>query len=392
MIKNAGFRFKDGKLFLFDAESVSVIESWPSLKALQKIGSSGWQEFRPIFPLLSPTGVEPEIDPALLPRESFHMAYQRRAAFRAFRSFIPEAIAKACEEIPGKQLTMLMLMQACSAAAELAQSNRALVFALSHPQYFRERFSTLQGAAIVAKRRQREIAAWLGFPDTDSAAKTLSKLAGASIFKESLRTLRSSMRSPNGQKILSHLPRINAGVLGFMADEELCGTVPMPLLFEVADNRDEDMQAQTALVWDHCVTMARELGESLRRPSSIQKLNEWHQVIWERWREKNPPWPKEFPKPPLAGIPTIQPILDEAGLIEEGKQQSNCVGYYGDRVRSGSVLIYKVLAPERATLSLVMSPGGQWVIGQLKLRSNQPCSELTKKHVIDWLENRPLIV
>ena len=59
MMKNAGFRFKDGKIFLFDAESVSVIESWPSLKALQKIGSSGWQEFRPIFPLLSPTGVEP---------------------------------------------------------------------------------------------------------------------------------------------------------------------------------------------------------------------------------------------------------------------------------------------------------------------------------------------
>lgn len=391
-MSKSGFRFKEGKLFLFDDNSVCLIESWPSLKALHKIGASGWQEFRPIFPLLSPTGVEPEFDPDFLPQESFHMAYQRRAAFRAFRSFIPEAMAKACEEIPGRQLTMLMLMQASPAAAELAQSNRALVFALSHPHFFRESFSTLQGAAIVAKRRQREIAAWLGFPETDSAVKTLSKLAGASIFKESLRALRSSMGASNGQKILSHLPRINAGVLGFVADEELCGIVPMPLLMEVAENRDEDMQAQTALVWDHCVTMARELGESLRRPSSIQKLNEWHQVIWERWREKNPPWPKEFPKPPLAGIPTIQPILDEAGLIEEGKQQSNCVGFYGDRVRSGSVLIYKVLAPERATLSLVMSPGGQWVIGQLKLRSNQPCSELTKKHVTDWLENRPLIL
>ena len=110
------------------------------------------------------------------------------------------------------------------------------------------------------------------------------------------------------------------------------------------------------------VTMARELGESLRRPSSIQKLDEWHREIWERWVEKNPPLPKTFPPPPLGEIPTIQPILDEAGLIEEGKQQSNCVGFYGDRVRSGSVLIYRVLAPERATLSLVMGQGGQWVI------------------------------
>ena len=391
-MKTGGFRFKDGKLYLFDSTSVCLIESWPSLKAMHKIGASGWQEFRPIFPLLSPSAVEPEFDPGLLPQESFQMAYQRRAAFRAFRSFIPEAMAKACEEIPGRQLTMLMLMQASPAAAELAQSNRALVFALSHPHFFRERFSTLQGAAIVAKRRQREIAAWLGFPETDSAVKTLSKLAGASIFKESLRALRASMGASNGQKILSHLPRINAGVLGFVADEELCGIVPMPLLMEVAENRDEDMQAQTAHVWDHCVTMARELGESLRRPSSIQKLDEWHQENWERWVEKNPPLPKTFPPPPLGEIPTIQPILDEAGLIEEGRQQSNCVGFYGDRVRSGSILIYRVLAPERATLSLVMGQGGQWVIGQLKLCSNQPCSELTKKHVTDWLENRPLIL
>ena len=58
-----------------------------------------------------------------------------------------------------------------------------------------------------------------------------------------LRALRSSMGASNGQKILSHLPRINAGVLVFVADEELCGIVPMPLLMEVAGNRDEDMQA-----------------------------------------------------------------------------------------------------------------------------------------------------
>ena len=142
-MSKSGFRFKEGKLFLFDNDSVCLIESWPSLKAMHKIGASGWQEFRPIFPLLSPTGVEPEFDPDFLPQESFHMVYQRRAAFRAFRSFIPEAMAKACEEIPGRQLTMLVLMQASPTAAELAQSNRALVFALSHPHFFRERFSTL---------------------------------------------------------------------------------------------------------------------------------------------------------------------------------------------------------------------------------------------------------
>ena len=59
------FRFKEGKLFLFDQKSVSVIEAWPSLKALRNDGSFGWQEFRPIFPLLSIMGAEQEFDPAL---------------------------------------------------------------------------------------------------------------------------------------------------------------------------------------------------------------------------------------------------------------------------------------------------------------------------------------
>ena len=387
-----GFRFKEGKLFLFDQKSLSVIEAWPSLKALRKDGASGWQEFRPIFPLLSPIGAEPEIDPALLPRESFQMAYQRRAAFRAFRSFIPEALAKACEEIPGRQMTMLMLLQASPAAAELAQGNRALAFALSHPEFFRERYSTLQGAAIVAKRRQREIAAWLGFPETDSAVKTISKLAGSSIFKHSLLALRFALESPEAKKILSHLPRINAGVLGFVADEELCGIVPMPLLMEVAAKKEEDMCAQSADVFHRCVRMARELGEAVRHPSSIDKLDDWHRETWVKWVEKNPPLAKTFPAPPIAGCPTIQPILDANGLIEEGKEQSNCVGCYANRVRAGQTFIYRVLAPERATLSIVLGHGGQWVIEELKLRSNQACSHLTKKHVTDWLENRPLII
>jgi len=378
-------------MFLFDADSVSVIESWPSLKALRKFGSSGWDAFRPIFPLLRPTGVEPEIDPELLPRESFQMAYQRRAAFQAFRSFIPEQLAKACEEIPGRQLTMLSLLQASSAAVELAQGNRALVFALSHPEFFRERYSTLQGAAIVAKRRQREIVAWLGFPETDSAVKTLSKMASGSIFKQPLRALRSSLKSAPSAKILSHLPRINTGLLGFLSNEELCAMAPMALLREVSENRDEDIRTQSADVFQRCLAMARELGESLRRPGSIPKLEEWHQEIHAKWLIKNPPGPKPFPPPPLEGTPTIQPILNAEGLIEEGREQSNCVGTYANQVRTGQTFIYRVLAPERCTLSIVLGPGGQWVIGELKLRANKPCADTTTKHVTDWLENRPIL-
>ena len=85
-----GFHFKEGKLFLFDQKSVSVIEAWPSLKALRKYSSFGWQEFRSIFPLLSPMGAEPEIDLTLLP----HSNLESHAAFRIVPSYLTTT---ACE-------------------------------------------------------------------------------------------------------------------------------------------------------------------------------------------------------------------------------------------------------------------------------------------------------
>jgi hypothetical protein len=31
-----GFRFKEGKLYAFSAESVMILEAWPTLKAIRK--------------------------------------------------------------------------------------------------------------------------------------------------------------------------------------------------------------------------------------------------------------------------------------------------------------------------------------------------------------------
>lgn len=390
-MKKIGFGFKDGKLFLFDGNSVGIIESWPSLKAVRKVGSCRWEKFRPLFPLLRPRGVEPEVDSALLPRESFQMAYQRRAAFRAFRLSIPLVVAESCEEIPGSQLALLKLLQLSSAAVDLAQGNQALAFALAHPEFFRERYSTLEGAAAIARERQREIAGWLGFPETDQAVKTLSKMPGASVFKKTLRSLRSSMEFPEARRVLSHLPRINAGVLGFVENARLLEQVPIPLLQRVAEKREEDVEARSSDLWSQCANMARDLGESLRRPASIEKLEEWYLEISKKWLIKNPPGPKPFPDPPLAGTQTIQAILTAEGLIEEGRLQFHCVAAYANHVRAGRMYVYRVLAPQRATLSIVKGPCGQWVIGQLRLQKNLLCNGATVKHVTNWLENRPFL-
>ena len=63
---------------------------------------------------------------------------------------------------------------------------------------------------------------------------------------------------------------------------------------------------------------------------------------------------------------------------------------YAERVQRGGIFIYRVLRPERATLSIVRSPGGDWEIGELKRRSNAAVSPFTRQVVESWLDEYAL--
>ena len=58
---------------------------------------------------------------------------------------------------------------------------------------------------------------------------------------------------------------------------------------------------------------------------------------------------------------------------------------YCERVAAGKVFIYRVLQPERATLSLAPAANGEWEIDQILRACNQPTSPLTLQAVQTWL-------
>jgi hypothetical protein len=51
----------------------------------------------------------------------------------------------------------------------------------------------------------------------------------------------------------------------------------------------------------------------------------------------------------------------------------------------GASVVYRVLEPERATLSLIRTETGRWEIGELKASRNRPVSEQTQDLVEQWL-------
>ncbi len=94
--------------------------------------------------------------------------------------------------------------------------------------------------------------------------------------------------------------------------------------------------------------------------------------------------PVELPMPPIPGNETIVPLTSPAMLAEEGREQQTCVAAYSQCVAHGNQFIYRVLAPERATLQILRTPQG-WQIGELSGPRNQPVSRATHIAVEQWI-------
>ncbi len=93
----------------------------------------------------------------------------------------------------------------------------------------------------------------------------------------------------------------------------------------------------------------------------------------------------DFPAPPIPDTKDIQAISHSSELIEEGKAQQHCVACYWKRIAQGQYYVYRMSAPERATIGLIRQHDGTWHVDQLRLRANGTPTQVTKDVVEKWL-------
>lgn len=394
-----GFRFKDGKLYAFTKESVVVLESWPKLEALRKRESEPWEKFDPVFRVVRPyrrrkRKESPQLaldlgDVPVTVRDG-SIAEQRRRAFDGFRFSLPRPVAARAEKFQSRQWALLRLFHASEKTLELAALNPALCFALANHACFPGGPGSFAEATGISGSRQREIAGRLGFPSTDAAARVLAKIAPESASVELLVPLREALRDGRVMKALSHLPKLNAGVLAIALDQELLAACSPALLAEVAACKPENYRASTADLLGDTLDMIRTANPQRGTPQfqSLARLREVHDEVSVRFLQSGSPTTRtgRLPRPPLMGTAEIEPIRTLEDLVEEGRLQNNCVATYAERVVRSAVFIYRVLRPERATLSIVRGPDGDWQIGELERSSNRRVSPATLRFVESWLD------
>ena len=74
-------------------------------------------------------------------------------------------------------------------------------------------------------------------------------------------------------------------------------------------------------------------------------------------------------------------------LVNEGKKMHHCVGSYIKEAEEGRSFFYKVTAPERCTLQIIVR-GSQVYINGFKLACNKDPSEESSWEIRNWIDGQ----
>ena len=420
-----GTSFKNGKLYVFSDRRIIVLRPWPNLMAWTKtLARPKWQPMRPVVrcdasepgssyihdcisrwdavwghgvaedpgPETVPDDDLPDEEPdpemeAFLRKQEKREAKEREARGRFFET-IPHPIRALVQCFPRRQWHLLSMLARCPGAADLVVSNPALAFCLASNWVFHRPTvqRPLRAARALLRHKQRYIAEWLGFPGTEAAVRVLRKVQPEACEVSPLLRLRELMRKPKILRHLGHFPPLDHLGLRLVACPKPYGWATPALLTEV--QVDSQTVIRCGRLLEDMLEMRQLLGEA-RPPHplrSMKQLQGLHDDLMTRLNRAKIPWKVSppFPPPPLPGTAEIVPLVSAKDLAEEGWQQRNCVAAYASRVRRGCCYIYRVLAPERATLALFLRKDG-WRLGELEARSNRDVSQDTELLVKAWL-------
>ncbi len=408
-----GVSFRNGKIYRFEKNRVAVIRIWPPA-AWTKKADGPWQRCRPELDLaLSEIGLRvgeamrlleadyPRLLADVLQGQTFLPWYampdeltwvlrlqKERDAYKRHYGEIPKHIYDVVARFAERQFALLSLVYSCPDALDLVQSNPALGLMVAtnwiwHRPAVKQ---PLRSARSLVLKKRREILRWLHFGiPSDAAVGVLAKYPRELMKVESLFYLRDAMQQPEIIRMLGFLPKINRGVVRIVSDPRLLPHASPRLLNEVAVNAEDDHAGTTAYWLGENLAMMERLERDSRqlRFHSIKRIQEVHQEL-SRDSIRIVAAAQNFPPPPLPGAAGIEPIETPDALICEAYEQNNCVMSLATEIAAGRLFLYRVVRPERATLSIAPN-GNTWMIQECRGANNANVTPTCIAAVHEWL-------
>ncbi len=429
--KKPGFRpgvsVKNGKLYAFSEVRAVVVRGWPEMSAWTKTyRRPQWSRFRPKIdfsegiieatrsrhrfrpdrpiledepsPELPEAGPQlefPDLDnPAALEMKKLREEFEKeKQLVREYLGNVPVEVRNAIAPFQSRQWHLCAMAARCQGSLDLITSNPALAYCLASSWAFTPYPS--KAAMRLSRRliglRRRSICGVLGFPESEASVSVLSKIPASSCCIPWLLTIRALLRDPDWRKTLLHLPSLNPAVMLFLGNKAFRRRTAPHLLHELSGDPTNLFRQMVGLM-----SMEKVLGE--QGPSRFCSVDQiLRHVLDLLWRIHGPEHSAKaqesgkdllFPKTPIPGSDSIIALENFDLLSEEAREQQNCVVNYRDHIAAGGMFFYRVLEPERATLSIVSNAAGEWRLDELLGARNTPVSDETRQSVARWIKGR----
>ena len=371
----AGYLFDptSGCLRGYSATHEIRVLAWPRLMAYRRpIASTAWKAWQPDFPLVGG------------PRED--------RALDMFLAGIPIDVRRLVGRYRSHHWELIRWCALAGHGGEsLCVANPALAFMLALSRQFGRRSPSHRPSAlpaVLAFTKQRRLLGWLGFPTTEPVRRVLGRLLPGALTVAGLMALRKQLNRGGIPPRLAHVPHINADVL-LLAANGVLACLSAAMFDAMSNPADDSCSTSTARRVVATVALWRRIRPVDPLPvfQSAEQVRVVQRELAAARRETRSCHTRpEFRPPPLPGTAEIVPLTTRLMLADEGCYQHNCVATYGKRAAAGRVAVYRVLAPERCTLSLVKRRG-VWVIEQIKAACNKEVRTDTRAAIQAWLES-----
>ncbi|MFC1731505.1 PcfJ domain-containing protein [candidate division KSB1 bacterium] len=388
-----GTHFKDGKLYLFSADEIQVLSSWPDIRAWKWNSTlNRWVSFRPIINEndgkitskliaeyeflteennIAHSGVFEKAVSAFR-KNCLEKRVKRAEAFRQFFSSIPKDVKRVVRAYQNRRFHVLSTLARVPGALDLGESNPALLYAVScnwkfkHPPVKKP----MRSARSLVRKKQRKILEWLGFPENESTVRLFRKIVPVSLTAPRLIFLRNALQNAEQRELLQHLIRINASVLRLVTDPLLYPYISPRFLQEISVMKNNDTVPRVAFDLIDVIGIARqaEVNISNYRFNSINRLEEVRQELRIELNMREFSGYSRFKlKPPIPGTDDgtakIVPLNNAQAIVVESLTMHHCIANYIAPIISGKVFAYKITRPVRATFVL-RNKNGKWTLGE----------------------------
>lgn len=315
----------------------------------------------------------------------------------------PERFARALEVSRRFDLwnrwPVLGLALGAPGCLELVESNPALGFVLATSRTLRGAggreialIDRAESRRALARVPRHEILSALGFGGTRSLVRLLARIPGGDAEVEWAFRLRDPL-PVDAMKAIRHLRTVRAGVIG-LAHPRLWPHVGPGLFRQASESPGEAANAarrvREMVEWygkraPERVGRIRDLQEVLRLYDEYQEVRAQRRAAADSFEAPAP----VNPGPPPHPTPAIVPLRTVADLQAESDEMGHCIASYGRQLARGSPLFYRLLEPERATLSIRWQSGrDRWALDQLRGPRNASVTPETEQAVRDWLADR----